>query len=619
MRLGSRSLDIDFLRRHKDIPPAFQDVYDAVNNLKDEAAVYSSLAQIQLVLLGLESEDGVTRIAVHGGEDGQKTRRLVKVLLADPLAPEPEWEKYLTNLDDSDGRAIILRYAEHFDIDRRHPLVRTLSLPSRILQIHKLEILIKAAGGQTEGESRTQTYLSPGLETPSSATGRFSTVIYPVHKALILAHGGGAIRPFLLSKTEDNLSHEDDMIISVIDTSWNGLGATQEPLHPTRAMNLEKAEEAIAMIRKSLDNSFDYEHDWFDSGLPRITSWLTQGTESLPTILKPTTRRLIETVAADAERAIDNEESHQLQIQASAVVPTATRTTLDIFLTNWAEAAHTELRDALELAFHNKKWRKLAWWKLLWRVDDVTYILSDVLQRSWLVDADRGIIYLAGRIEQSGLLPQPPNSTPQRNSGISATENLGSNPYHTSPSSDLPPDPSTRPYGTEPPLPYVSDIIPPDTPVTPATHPLSLSSHPIPSIAHYRQHLLTTIPPITTLSQTLLLSTLSTTILTSTFSILVFVSTTSTTVFEAGAIAATGFVWALRRMQKKWERAKDTWKEMVREEGRKALKAVEGGWRRVIKEEGMGQGVGDGREEERRKARVAVEGVRTAMIDMEDR
>lgn len=50
-------------------------------------------------------------IAALGGIDGHQTRRLVRILLADPLTPEPEWEKQLLGLDDGDGRALLLRYA----------------------------------------------------------------------------------------------------------------------------------------------------------------------------------------------------------------------------------------------------------------------------------------------------------------------------------------------------------------------------------------------------------------------------------------------------------------------------------------------------------------------------
>lgn len=36
--------------------------------------------------------------------------RLTRALLADPLAPEPLWEKELVDPDHGDGKAIILRY-----------------------------------------------------------------------------------------------------------------------------------------------------------------------------------------------------------------------------------------------------------------------------------------------------------------------------------------------------------------------------------------------------------------------------------------------------------------------------------------------------------------------------
>ncbi|KAL8722983.1 MAG: hypothetical protein Q9225_000599, partial [Loekoesia sp. 1 TL-2023] len=212
------------------------------------------------------------------------------------------------------------------------------------------------------------------------------------------------------------------MVTAVVDTPWSSLSTKDQLLDPVKPINLDHAEEAIATLRKSLDNSFNYEHAWFDSGLPKVSAWLIEGTETLPTILKPTIQRLIETLTASVEDAVDQEESEQWQKQASTVVPHSTRDLMNTFIANWAEAAHTELRNQLDIAFNSKSWRRLVWWKLAWRVDDVTYITSDILRQSWLVDADRGIIYLAGRIEQAGLLPPPPANT-------SSKINPDSNPY----------------------------------------------------------------------------------------------------------------------------------------------------------------------------------------------
>ena len=55
-----------------------------------------------------------------------------------------------------------------------------------------------------------------------------------------------------------------------------------------------------------------------------------------------------------------------------------------------------------------------------------------------------------------------------------------------------------------------------------------------------------------------------------------YISSVSTTLYEAGAVAALGIVWSLRRMQGKWETARKFWEGEVREEGRKAVRAVEG-------------------------------------------
>ncbi|KAL8686069.1 MAG: hypothetical protein Q9218_007372 [Villophora microphyllina] len=408
-RTVSTTPSVTAVNVQKDIPSAFRGLYDALGAFQRQAAVYANLSQIQLAVRGLESENGITRIAVLGGPNGHQTRRLVKVLLTDPLTPEPEWEKRLADLDDTDGRALLLRYAESLDLDERHPLVRTLSIPSSLLQNHKLEILIQAASEQSEeNDGGTQAFLVPGLDSPTSATGSFQTITYPVHKALVLAQGLNSLKALLPPRPGNDEGAGVEMIMAVVNTSWSTLSSASEPLQRIKVINLDRAEEAIATFRQSLNNSFNYEHAWYDSGLPKVSTWLIEGTEALPGILKPTIKRLIETLAVSIEQAIEREEAEAMQKQAASVVPQATRDKMTKYLANWAEAAHIELRDELDRAFNSKQWRKLAWWKLVWRVDDVTSITSETLQRSWLVDADRGILYLAGRIEEAARTPQTP-------------------------------------------------------------------------------------------------------------------------------------------------------------------------------------------------------------------
>ena len=67
-------------------------------------------------------------ITALGGPDARQTRRLVRVLLADPLTPEAEWEQRLSNLDNDDGRAVLLR-SDHTDWQERIQLMSVQGMP----------------------------------------------------------------------------------------------------------------------------------------------------------------------------------------------------------------------------------------------------------------------------------------------------------------------------------------------------------------------------------------------------------------------------------------------------------------------------------------------------------
>lgn len=72
-----------------------------------------NLSRLQLALRGLERGDTVVRIAVLGigGDDGiRRARRLVRLLLADPLI-EGTWETRLgeTGEAEEEGKALLIR------------------------------------------------------------------------------------------------------------------------------------------------------------------------------------------------------------------------------------------------------------------------------------------------------------------------------------------------------------------------------------------------------------------------------------------------------------------------------------------------------------------------------
>ena len=384
-----------------------------------------------------------------------------------------------------------------------------------------------------------------------------SMVTYPIHKALIYVEGLGAL------PSVGNAQETGSMIKGVVDGSWSALQPSREQTAPLIAVNLNLGEVAIETFRKSLERSVEFEHAWFDSGMPSVASWLSEGTEAQSTTLKPSVRRLIELISTTTSRAIQQEEDTQLQEAAAKEIPTLTRDIIDQAVSTWAENAHTELRDRLNSAFVSKSWKKTKWWKLFWRVDEVGFITSDILNRAWLIDAEKEMIWIAGRIFQSGLLGPPKLRPPSPKPDPEDVHMLGGTPVVAT----------------------VGDLFDEVKPFEPEEEE-PLVFHPWPQdISHARSALSRiTIPPFQALAQTLVLQTVSTTFLTSSLSALVYISVSATSVYEAGTIAALGLVFSLRRLQTKWERARREWESAVRENGREVLRREEGVLREAVNE-----------------------------------
>lgn len=485
------------------------------------------------------------------------------------------------------------RYGEAHQYDSRHPLLRILSIPSTILNRLNVEILIYDAldrsGGMTPS-SDGQDLLVLTLETPASASGRVTTVTYPVHKALIYGEGVPGLLACSRMIDAAGLGQYNNAILGVVNVVWHIEG---EELGPTMAfINLDQAEGAIAQIRQTIENSTDYEHNWLESNMSAVSDWIREGTETLASGVKPAITHLIQIILKDTKRAIVIEESQRLRQLSIETIPDFVRQNLEETITSWAENAHTELRESLHNAFHGKNWGKLTWWALFWRVDDVGMLSSEVLQRSWLVEAEKEIIWIGGRIHQAGF--------------------LGSNQRNSNSPTEKRPTVSKLTFGQEPPSPRLADMI--DQPPVSSGHIFFNPSNPRPQqISLARQSLCTiTVPPLQALSQRLLLQTLSTTTATTALSCFVYFSLSTTSIYESGAIAAFGLVYSLRRLQRRWEYAKEVWMGVVQEKGRRLLKTMEDTFRRVVREGGKPK-VDEAGVEERRLAREAVEGVSRAL------
>jgi hypothetical protein len=349
------------------------------------------------------------------------------------------------------------------------------------------------------------------------------------------------------------------------------------------AVSLEVGAQALATFRDSIQNSIAYEKGWYRSGLPSLSTWLTQDLEPCEPI-KPVMKTLISSIVDDVEANLLKADTAQIRTLAALSNTQDTSASITTHLDSWAEQSHAELRDQLDAAFSSRNWHKLAWWKLFWRVDDVTMLATEILERRWLVSAEKSSIYLAGRMNQAGYpdeLQQPLGHV------VPEATTLETAPTIENPRTDLSTDVRKS-------IPWPEEI------------------------ASARTELIAdSVPPLQALAQRLILQTFSTTSISSALSALLYVSVSSFSVFEASAVAALGLTFSLRRMQKLWEGAREVWQGTAREEGRLTLKRTEEVVRMIVKaEERKRAGLTVGEDEgvkERREAREAVRKVREAL------
>lgn len=367
----------------------------------------------------------------------------------------------------------------------------------------------------------------------------------------------------------------------VIDENWTDLQSVAG--HSLSPINLTQAESATKSLRESLGLAAVYKRAWFGSGLASLSEWFEDGLSGQAPALKPAVRRLIEHIVEHAgEAVLLHEEETKKQIESTSI-PISTRESLDQAISWWAEVSHTELRDQLGNAFIGRDWRKLLWWKLFWRVDDVSFIAENLLQQSWLVEAEKEMIWHFGRIEQTGLGdPAKLFLRPQTVVGVEARATQSS----------------------------LSSLA---TKMGSIAHAPSYVRLWPQEISHARTQLsATTIFQLQALSQRLLLEAISITFLTSSLSAQLYFAISTTSIYEAGAIAALGFVYSLHRLQSKWSSARANWEGSVMEEGRRILRDVEERMREMVRN--GGRKVVDEREVKDRKLVLQrLEGVRNAL------
>ncbi|KAK6218850.1 hypothetical protein QIS74_06059 [Colletotrichum tabaci] len=568
------------------------ELIDTLLDLQKHAVNHVNLSRLQLALQGLRQDPGqeAVRVAIlalaNVAEPGKAAKDLLRLILADPLGDEAEWERELAQHDPT--HPLVVRIGQEHARPREEAaptvtisktnLLHDLGVSSPALNGHGIELLLmevnpfSAAPGEVAyAQDVEESVLVPTVDIPSN-TGRYTPITTPVHKALVVSEGvmgAASVASLPLAEYRDTILAAINLPEYPVDKDAQ---TTFQPI------DVSVGSKGLDLIRQNIGNAMEYERSWYKSNVPAVIQWLKSGVQSDEGhVTKPAVRLLIASLLRNTLAEIEAEESRLLSGRLSTEAASSGLAVMNERLAQWSQFAHEELQQQLDLAFAGTRWRKLGWWKLFWRVDDVGVLTTDMLSQRFLPGAERELVYLAGRIAESGV--------------ATAAEP----PTYAQPTSELQkslPESST-----------VAKVV---------TQKPKWPTH----ISFTRRYLYEeTVPALQALAQKLVLQASSTSALTTALGGLLYVSQYASSVYEAGAVAALGIMWSLRRLQTKWETARTYWEGEVREEGRKAVRGVEQSVADAL--DGSREGNPVEGAEELRKARELVEKAQDALKRLE--
>ncbi|KAK1490104.1 hypothetical protein CTAM01_10954 [Colletotrichum tamarilloi] len=530
-----------------------QELIDTLLELQKHAVNHVNLSRLQLALQGLRQDPGqesiriaILSLANGSAEQGKAAKDLLRLLLADPLGDEAEWERELAQHDPS--HPLVVRIGQEHNAAEAAPrvtisktnLLHELDVSSPALNGHGIELLLMEVNpfssvpgpGEKAVQDVKEAVLVPTVDIPSN-TGRYTPITTPVHKALVVSGGvmgAASVAALPLAEYRDTVFGAVNLPEYSVEKE---AGVTFQPI------DVSVGSKGLDLIRQNIANAMEYERAWYKSNVPVLIQWLKTGVQTDEgQATKPAVRLLVASLLRNALAEIEAEESRLLSGRLSTEAASSGLTVMNERLAQWSQFAHEELQQQLDLAFAGTRWRKLGWWKLFWRVDDVGVLTTDMLSQRFLPGAERELVYLAGRIAESGV-------------ASTTTEP----PVYAQPTSEL-----------QKSLPESSTV------AKAVTQKPKWPTH----IAFTRRYLHEeTVPALQALAQKLVLQASSTSALTTALAGLLYVSQYASSIYEAGAVAALGVMWSLRRLQTKWETARTYWEGEVREEGRKAVRGVE--------------------------------------------
>ncbi|KAG9520871.1 Metallo-dependent phosphatase, partial [Aureobasidium melanogenum] len=639
------------------VPAENQQLYASLDRLKDIASDYVNQSRLQLALRGLETSRPTVRIGLLGlGRDGDvAARKLARVLLADALGDEGQWEKMLKQ-PSQDGKPLLLRYGAEDDIPPMNPLVNELNIPSRVLEKNNLEILITTLNTPSgpnitaDPSGLAEAILVPPLQTPVASSGRTGFVRYPVHKAIVVGEGiqgcmdFGRLSAALEATTLAVTGAEQGLIQVALGVPRDSPRTQTNDTRLISPVDIDQAGLALDLFRQDVANGAIFNSKWQASNIQAIIKFLASDPMDPVTGdsvgLRPTLQAHIRSTLDSAADAIALSEQVANTAVISNSISDQKRQEISQAISAWAQHAHTDLQVSLANAIDSRSWRRTTWSRLLWRVDDVGVAAEEVLRSHWLLDAESTLAFLAGRIEQAGFFrsrggvanfnPDYAMHASDRATDPKTGEAISKERAFLAPSqaSSTPTTTKTSKgfFGK-----FFTDKVPqPSTADLLNTHALTAKvaqtggidifhSRPWPLAIHFtRQKLLhTLVPSLQARAQGLLAQSLTTIGATSALGVWLYIATSGSMLAESGAIAALGLVWTLRRLQKKWEGERETWEAEVREHGRVVLSEVEDVLRTVVRENERGV-LRQSDIEDWQRAKAALVEVKRALGDVEE-
>lgn len=590
------------------VPPNLRELHQRLLALQDKASSYVDLSRLQLAARSLESSEPVIRVALLGlGSNGAlAARKLARVLLSDALSDEQAWEEGII-ASASDGRGSLLRFGDAEEATQSHPLVQPMNIPSPFLLRHNIELLVTTlntnqnAPNPDREASLSETILVPSLTTPSSSGGRVGFVRYPVHKAVVVAEGiAGAVEYGRLPTELFENSAISSAVSLPLRPSTGVKAAEQEATGNT--VDIDLAQHALDLFRASKANGAEFSNEWQTSRAGAMSEWIAGPKHTdASSNLNPVVHDLVSAVLLTASSSVSASQSTASATAAAATVPEPKRTAFQAAISDWSADAHRDLQLNLDTAFTTSpSWRRTSWWRLFWRIDDVTVSASEVLRRSWLTEAEQRLAFLSGRVLEAGL------STEDR-LRASAPRLLDEGRQAEMVEYEIEKD-RTETVAELMQMPSMLSRMQQQSGLN------ALFNPPWPQTINLsRQYMLhTLVPELYGKAQALLVTTMTTIGGSAALGAWFFVATRGLGLYESGAIFALGLVWGIRRLQKRWTKEREEFASTVREDARRVLGEVEAHLRKLVSEGGK-VSVRPEDEHSWREAREAVESCREAL------